>query len=173
MSDESVPPVEPTVNIERYSQLIAELEMKQSLVGALVAGLVASIVGAAIWAGITIATEYQIGWVAIGIGFLVGFAVRILGKGINMQYGIIGGAFALLGCVLGNFFAIVGFVSIQEGLGFFELLFAIDYAYIPEIMMEAFHPMDLLFYGLAIYAGYKFSFRPLKPEEVEQVIDTE
>ena len=31
---------------------------------------------AGVWAGATIATGYQIGWLAVGIGFLVGVAVR-------------------------------------------------------------------------------------------------
>ena len=43
-----------------------------------VAGLGAAIVGAAIWAAITAATDYQIGFMAIGVGFLAGFAVRLV-----------------------------------------------------------------------------------------------
>ena len=27
-------------------------------------------------------------------------------------------------------------------------------------MMATFSPMDLVFYGIAMYEGYKFSFRP-------------
>jgi hypothetical protein len=37
---------------------------------------------------------------------------------------------------------------------------------VPEVMMDAFSPMDLLFYGIAIYEGYKFSFRQITEEEL-------
>jgi hypothetical protein len=32
---------------------------------------------------------------------------------------------------------------------------------VPELMLEAFSPMDLLFYGIAVYEGYKFFFRQI------------
>ena len=38
-----------------------------------------------------------------------------------------------------------------------------------EIMKETFSPIDLLFYGLAIYEGYKLSFRGLADEEIAGV----
>jgi hypothetical protein len=44
------------------------------------AGLAAAILGAIIWAVVTVTTKYQIGYMAIGVGALVGFALRI-GKG--------------------------------------------------------------------------------------------
>ena len=37
-------------------------------------------------------------------------------------------------------------------------------------MVETFHPMDLLFYGIAIYEGYRFSFRELLEDEIESII---
>ena len=40
------------------------------------AGSVGGLVGAAIWAAITYTTNYEIGWIAWGIGFLVGVFVR-------------------------------------------------------------------------------------------------
>jgi hypothetical protein len=43
----------------------------------LVAGTIGGLVGAAVWAGIAYATNYEVGWIAWGIGFLVGVCVRI------------------------------------------------------------------------------------------------
>jgi hypothetical protein len=75
---------------------------KKLLLGGL-AGLAAAIVGAVIWAVITVTTDHQIGWMALGVGALVGFALRI-GNG-GKAFGILGALFALFGCVLGNYFS--------------------------------------------------------------------
>lgn len=42
----------------------------------IIGGLFGGVIGAAIWAGIVYATQYEIGWIAIGVGFLVGAGVR-------------------------------------------------------------------------------------------------
>ncbi len=138
------------------SQLGANMP-RQNLPLAIVAGLIASLVGAAIWAGITVATEYQIGYIAIAIGFIVGFAVRFAGRGYTTPFGVIGAVFALLGCVVGNILSMIGFISIEFDIGFFQLLQEFDYSLLPELMQETFHPMDLLFYAIALWAGFKYS----------------
>jgi hypothetical protein len=57
---------------------------KKLLLGGL-AGLAAAIIGAIVWAVLTVMTNYhQIGWMAVGVGALVGFALRI-GNGGNFR----------------------------------------------------------------------------------------
>jgi hypothetical protein len=34
-------------------------------------------------------------------------------------------------------------------------------------MTATFSVMDLLFYGIAIYEGYRFAFRKIRPEELQ------
>ncbi len=156
------------IDSQKLNSYLERLKLEQNLPFGIVAGLLAAVIGALVWAAITVATQYQIGYMAVAIGFLVGFAVRFAGKGIDKIYGIIGASLALLGCVLGNFFADIAFVANSEGLGYFETLVSINYGYVPEMMMETFNPMDLLFYGIAIYEGYRFSFRNLKGDELIQ-----
>jgi hypothetical protein len=149
--------------LERYME---GLKLEQNLIAGALAGLFASVVGAALWAVITLATKFQIGWMAVGVGFLVGYAIRFFGKGIDKVFGIVGAVFALLGCILGNILTIVGFVANEEGLGFFETLIRLDYSQLPSLMLQTGSPIDLLFYGIAIYEGYRFSFRKLTEEEI-------
>ena len=125
-------------------------------------GVAAAIIGAIIWAIVTVTTEYQIGWMAIGIGFLVGFTVR-LGKGNTAIFGITGAILSLLGCLLGNFFALIGFAAKSEHLNVFSTLSSIDYAKVPDIMASSFSAMDLVFYGIAVYEGYRFSIHRPTP----------
>jgi len=150
-----------SISRERYEQLRAE----QSLVIAFLAGLSAAVVGALAWAAVTVSTEFQIGYMAVAVGFIVGFAVR-LGKGIDKTFGILGAVLSLLGCVLGNVFSIVGFIMNQEDLGLMETLSRINYGKIPELMLANFSVMDLVFYAIAVYEGYRFSFRRLTTEDV-------
>jgi hypothetical protein len=81
-----------------------------------------------------------------------------------MIFGIIGDALAFLGCILGNFLSLVGFISKQENLSLISTLGALDYAKVPNLMVSTFSVMDLLFYGIAVYEGYRFSFRPVEIE---------
>ena len=74
---------------------------------------------------------------------------------------------ALFGCALGNFFTLVYFSSQAEQLGFMELLINIDIAAIPSVMTSTFDGMDILFYAIAIYEGFKLSFRQVTEEDFE------
>ena len=73
---------------------------------------------------------------------------------------------SLAGCGLGNLLAVCGLLSNQEGIPFFDLLSRLDLEMVAELMVATFSPMDLVFYGIAMYEGYKFSFRPLSPEDL-------
>lgn len=148
---------------------LTKLREEQNYSRALIVGIFAGIMGAVIWGAITVATEYQIGYMAIAIGAAVGFLMREAGKGIDQKFGFTGAIIAVISCFLGNFFSIVGFLSISEGLTFFDTLLAIDYSQVIPLMVETFSPIDLLFYGIAGYEGYKFAFRTFTEEEVAKL----
>jgi uncharacterized membrane protein len=150
-----------SISADRYQQLYAE----QNLAIAVLAGVVAAVVGAIAWAAVTVTTEYQIGYMAIAVGFIVGFAVR-LGKGVDKVFGIIGAILALLGCVLGNVFSIIGFICKQQHMDLGTALSRLDYSKLPQVLSNTFSVMDLVFYGIAVYEGYRFSFRRLTPQDL-------
>lgn len=147
-----------------------QLESQQNLVAGSAAGIAASLVGAATWAGLTVATGYQIGFMAIGVGFLVGYAVRLGGKGVTSTFGFVGAFSALLGCALGNLLAVTTFVANDEGMGLLEALPQLTPTLAAELMIATFSPMDLLFYGIAIYEGYRLSFRQLSGDEINTML---
>jgi hypothetical protein len=155
-----------TIDADKLLRFNERLHMEQNLPLGILAGLVAALVGAILWAVITVATQFQIGYMAVAIGLMVGFSVRFAGKGMDQPFGISGAVLAFLGCVLGNWLSTVGFIAEAEAMSYVDVLFGIDYSLFPTIMAETFSPMDILFYGLAIYEGYKFSFREVTEEEV-------
>jgi hypothetical protein len=149
-----------------YAEIIERLRMEQKLTRGILAGLIVGIVGAILWGIITVATEYQIGYMAIAVGAGVGFAIRKFGKGVDPIFGYWGAGIALLSVFIGNFLSIIGFLANAEGLGYIETLWLFDYGYLFPIMKEAFQPIDVLFYGLALYEGYKFAI--IKIEDSSQ-----
>lgn len=143
---------------------------EQSLLMGTLAGIVACLIGAGAWAFITVITGYQIGFMALGVGFLVGAAVRMIGKGVDAPFGFMGAGLSLLGCAMGNIFAACAFLAAEEGASFFQVLLSLDVDLAGRMLFAFFSPIDLLFYGLAVYEGYKLSFRQVSEEEMQQML---
>lgn len=146
-----------TAGLLSGDSLIQEMRDKQNLAFGIAASVVAAFIGAVLWAVITAITNYQIGWMAVGVGVLVGYANRIAGKGVDTSFGIAGAVISLLGCVAGNFLTVVIIVSRQESIPIIEIMSRINPDIFVTLMKETFQPMDILFYGLAVFEGYKFS----------------
>ena len=140
-----------------------------SLPMALLAGLVAAAAGAAAWALVTVLTGWQIGWMAVGIGFLVGLAVRKFGKGSAPSFQVLGAVLSLLGCLAGNLLAVCIFAGRSEDVPLMTILAGLTPSLAVSLIVETFSPMDLLFYGLAVYEGYKFARVPDAPSPVAAV----
>jgi len=61
--------------------------------------------------------------------------------------------------LLGNLLSVCAIIAQQEGLPLSVVLTQLNPAAIPELLALTFHPMDLLFCGIAVYEGYRLSFR--------------
>ena len=158
----------PEIEIDqaRYEQFLYQIEGNQNLVMGVIGGAGAALIGACVWAAVTVLTNFQIGWMAVGVGFLVGYAVRIFGKGLSNIYGFAGAALALFGCLAGNLLSVCAVISKQEAIPLIDLLSRLNYLIIFDLMKATFSPIDLLFYGIAVYEGYRFSFRQITQEEL-------
>ena len=160
----------PGVDPSEIRDLRQRLESEQNLLLGVVAGVLAAGAGAGIWAVITFATGYQIGFMAIGIGFLVGFAVRSLGQGVANSFGILGAVLALGGSALGNLLAITAIVADQQGVAFPSAVAQLRPSIIQQLMVAYFNTMDLVFYAIALYFAYRFSFRRVTDAQLAQLL---
>ena len=149
--------------------ILEKLKTQQNLNLGILASIIVGILGAILWSIITVATEYQIGFMAIAIGAGVGYVMQITGKGIDQIFGICGAIIAVLSCILGNFFSLIGFVANMESLSFFETLMSIDYSLVPMALKEQFSFIDLIFYVIAGAEGYKFAFRKFTEEDFTNI----
>lgn len=156
ISNETVMQMITENNIEDFERLKAEQNFPMAVLG----GVLASIICVFIWAIITIATKYQISYMAMGVGVAVGFTIQKFGKGLTPVYGILGAGLALIACFCGNIISYTCFIADQyESYSYLEAISNLNWDISMSIAIETFQPMDVLFYGLAIYTGYMFSIK--------------
>ncbi len=136
-----------------------------SLQSSILGGLVASLITGAIWGGIVLATGYELGIVAWGVGAAVGYGVLMFSKGecgFPQQVTAVG--FSILGILMGKYFAF--YVILKEAVGvefgpetagemsvFSPGLFLTYLANLGEVM----GPYDLLWIVLACISAYKLT----------------
>ncbi|MGE3966026.1 MAG: hypothetical protein AB7I09_18160 [Planctomycetota bacterium] len=161
----TVPP-EVQLQVEEFRE---ELRSRQNLMLGALMGLGASLLGAAGWALTTYWTGYQIGWLALGVGFLVGVTVRRFGRGVEPTFGVLGAILALGGCALGNLSAACAFLAHSEQTSFLEVASKLDLDLVSAILRSSFDVLGIFFYGLAAFEGFRLSFRRLDEAELQAI----
>lgn len=156
-----------TQELKLNESAIRHLRKQQNLRIGIIAAVFAGMIGAALWTIVTVATAYQISFMAIAVGALVGFAMQKAGRGIEAKYAIWGAALTALSCVFGAFCSVAGYVATAEGLDFFTALFSIEYSRLPELLLQTTNHWDLIFYAIAIYEGFRFSKRSFDKAEMD------
>ena len=120
-----------------------------SLLGAVIGGAIAALVGGAIWGLIVRLTEYEIGFMAWGLGLLAGFAVLVASggkRGISYQLVAVGSG--VLGIVVGKYFLYAYIVSASWLSADTLNSFTVDFT----LMFSGF---DILWVGLAVYTAWR------------------
>lgn len=158
-----------TLSVEESQLMINKLKVHQDFYYATVGGLLVALISALIWAMITVATNLQIGLMAIAVGLFVGYSVRFFGAGLDKKFGFLGAFLSLLACILGNLFSQVGFIAEAESFGYFETLTLIDFKGLMQILIDSIQPLDFIFFGIAIFEGYRFAFRKITVEEINRL----
>jgi hypothetical protein len=136
--------------------VVVQEERSGTVLTAALAGLAAAVVGGIVWALIVRWTEYEIGFVAWGIGFLVGTAV-VFGareaRGIPLQ--VLAVVLALVGIVIGKYLSFVW--VIQDELPGLNLpVFSTDTMDIWwDARSDIWGGWDLLWVGLAVVTAFR------------------
>lgn len=136
----------------------AEAYDARAMAPAAVAGLVAALVGGALWGVITAKSDYEIGFVAWGIGFLAGTAVVFAArgrKGVPLQ--AVAVICAALGFLLGKYLAFAITLHDQFHVG---VLSSDAMTLFRENLDVSFSFWDVLWAGFALWAAWRVP-RPL------------
>lgn len=148
-----------------YKKIIEEAksekyESNTMLLGVL-SGLGAAIVGAVVWAVVTVVTDSEIGFMAIGMGILVGAAMLLVTKkkkGLGLQ--VIGVIMSILGIALGKYLSVFYFMRqfYAEETGFEipigDLLNLESFSFMTDLLIEMFDVYDVLWIVLAILVSF-------------------
>lgn len=134
-------------------------DLREDLFLGFLAGAVAAFLGALMWLGISIATGLHAGYVApLGVGALVGLAIRIAGSGRGMIFGILGVIFTLIGCLGGEVLTALQ-LSTTPQHDFYNMLTTVDLAQLVVTIYRHIEPIVYLIYAIGVYEGYKLSMR--------------
>jgi hypothetical protein len=142
------------------------------LLPAVAAGLVAAIVGGVVWGLIVKWTDYEVGFVAWGIGFLVGLAVVTAARGARgLLLQVVAVLCAFVGILVGKYLSfawVLQEVAERETQGLMEISVlstdTVDLFF--EELGTVFDWIDILWVGLAVYTAWR-ALQPETPGEPE------
>lgn len=160
---------EVSVDPQKLRRYMERMKDDQNFMMGITGGFLGAAIGAVLWAIITVLTEYQIGYMALGVGFLAGMGVRLLGKGVDAKFQYAGAALALVGCLVGNLMVVIIFGSLETGIPISTILSRLTPVVIVDLYKATFNIIDILFYGLAITIGFKYSLKAIPQEDLEKL----
>jgi len=135
---------------------------------AILSGLIAAIVAGFAWYAFTTITNYQVGYVAIGVGFIIGYAVRLGSgkkKGFALQMWSAG--IALVTLYISQYFVVHHYARKYllehkaEFPGYNGEFFLLS-PFNPDVLREMFSPIGLIIWAVGIYFAYSL----LKPRSI-------
>lgn len=126
-----------------------------NMLGATIVGFIAMVLASLIWYGIVVATNMMIGYVAIGVGFVIAFGV-VIGSGGNHgpKLQILSVGYVLIAMYLSTYFIVRHLVIKETGM---QLPLFLDPSVMTKIVIAYFKSnfMALLFWGIAIFEAIK------------------
>lgn len=141
-----------------YNEMLEKLNSESRPGLGIVAGSLLGIVGAILWAVVVKLTGYNIGIVAIGVGYLVSEGFVRAGRGTNKTIGIVAGIIALLSIFLGEILTMFVLIAEYWDMTLVETVQNIYISKLPQLVVESTEPFSLVFYFIAISYAYKRSF---------------
>jgi hypothetical protein len=145
---------------EKYKVL---MENRQNMAFGIAGGAGAAVVGTIVWAEVVQLTGYKLDWMALAIGFLIGYAIRFFGKAVAPSpYGYVAGALALCCSLTGNLLTACIMFSHIKKVSFFTLLTQLNLTSALYFLRAVIGPFDVIFCLGAIFLAYYFSFKRIK-----------
>ncbi len=148
---------------EEANKSFANETKNANILLAIIVGAIGGIIGGVIWYFVTINSGMEIGYVSLGLGYLIGFGVYLgAGKKRGHQLQIISAILALVAIIVTEKYIFDYFISeyIKNNPSEFPELsvgqtVAVSY-FEPEFWKGMISPIGLLIYSIGIYLAYKF-----------------
>ena len=140
------------------ADLVAEIAPANTYPLSFFGALAGALLGAGVWAGIAIATDFEVGYIAVLVGFLSGYGAKLAAswkKGHGLQ--ILAAAVSLIGLVAAKYFIASYYVvkaAHNQGAEISYLDPEVMKAFL-EVLPRMLSPFDALWAILAIGAAYR------------------
>jgi len=144
---------------EKYSQL---MKLKQNLVLGIAGGLGAMIVGIGFWTGAMLLTSNKLDFMALGVGLLIGYSIRTIGKGVEPSFGVIGAVLGFLSSIVGNILTACIIFAHGKNISLISVILQLNPNTALYFLKAVVGPFDVIFCIGAVLLGYYFAFKHLK-----------
>ncbi|MFG2354617.1 hypothetical protein [Streptomyces sp. NPDC048521] len=125
---------------------------RNNLALGLVAAVVTAVAAAALYGVIIGATKHEIGWAAVGVGFVIGLAAGKAG-GRNPALAVVSAVLALGSVYIGQLVGEAMIGADQLGVGFGELFFQ-HFDVVQKVWKEEADPLTFVFFAIAAFAAF-------------------
>ncbi|MNS22277.1 hypothetical protein D3C71_994410 [compost metagenome] len=142
------------------------MERGNNLVLPILGALIAAVLGAVLWTVVGVSTDREVGYVALGVGALTGFAVQLLtNRRTTRVHQIIAVITSIIGVLLGKYFLFA--YAVNDGYdGIFD---SYTFKMFQELSGEIFDAMDILFLALAVVPAWRIAapkaVQPVQPQQ--------
>lgn len=148
-------------NYELADKLISE----QNFAAAVIIGAVATLLAAAAYGIMVVTWAFSYGFVAAGVGIVIGLSMQFLGRGVSMKFAVVAAVYAITGCVLGNLFRVIIELASANATTLIDVLPNSSLSVLAERSVSNLSFVDLVYWFVAVVCAVFFARRPLSRSE--------
>jgi hypothetical protein len=143
---------------DKVEKVLAAENENPNLPLAVIAGLAGALVAGIVWYLIVTISGYEIGYVAIGVGWLIGWAVHLGSgrrRGVPLQ--LLSAAITLCTLVVASYFTFLHFVRkamLEEKVEGYAGEFFLISPFEPTFLQNLVSPIGLLIWAIALYVAF-------------------
>lgn len=134
------------------------------ILGGLIAGLIAAVLASAVWYGVVAISQYQVGLVAIAVGFIVGFGV-VLGANRrgSMVLVAISVVLTLLALVISEYLIVAHFIGQELAVQGVTIDLVQPPDFIVSVVTDSLQadPLTLAFWAIALFQAFAIPSRSM------------
>ena len=138
----------------------ARLVRAQSPRNAIVAGLAVIMIFCLSWISVSSLTGRVFAWMTVVLGYLLGIAIRLAGRGVDWRFPALAATFAIVGSVISNVVLAASTTAAEFGTGTIDILRAVTSMTWPVFFDEVWNIGDSLYAVLS--AGLAAFLAPRK-----------
>ena len=138
---------------ENINKVFAEEIKNPNLPKAIFGGIVGGGLGGLLWFLFVVVTKLELGWIAIGVGWLVGMGVHlgsVRKRGLHLQ--LLSAFLTLATLFIANYFVLYKLVQDEVGIGLQQLPFSL----VMQVFMKSIiSPIGLLIWAIGLYVAFR------------------